>query len=112
MAFLSVLISAIAAFLLYKSEHNGLMIIAIFAVSGSLCSWGIMQNYATEMAKRRQGSTGGVFGITIEEAAAVPNWITWVSMGFTLLGVVLLIAGFVSLEGTSNDTSTVLPGLW
>lgn len=97
MGWLSVLLSGIAAFLLFKTGHTALMILAIIAAVGCLWSWGIMHNYATDLAKRRSNYTGGFYGITNQEAQAVPDWISTVNMLFSLVGLVLLITGIVMM---------------
>ena len=94
---LSVLFSGVAAFLLFKTGHTILMVIAIVSAVGCFWSWGIMHNYATEAAKRRPDYTGGFYDITHGEAEAVPDWICWVNMAFSLLGLVLVITGMVMI---------------
>jgi hypothetical protein len=68
MGFLSVLISAVAAFLFYITGHLELMLLAIIVVFGNFWSWGVLRN----------------------EAKAAPNWIKWINLVFTLIGIVLL----------------------
>jgi uncharacterized membrane-anchored protein len=97
MGWLSVLLSGIAAFLLFKAGHTVLMILAILAAVGCFWSWGIMHNYATDLAKRRSDYTGGFYDITNREAQAVPDWISTVNMVFSLAGLVLLITGIVMM---------------
>ena len=95
MGWLSVLLSGVAAFLLFKTGHTLLMVFAIVAAVGCFWSWGIMHNYATELAKRRSNYTAGFYDITNREAQAVPNWLATLNMIFTLAGVTLLIIGIV-----------------
>ncbi len=64
MGWLSVLLSGIAAYLLFASGHTILMIVAITTAAGSLWSWGIMHNYATNAAKHRSDYTGGFYDFT------------------------------------------------
>ena len=68
MGFLSVLIVAVDAFLFYITGHLALMILAIIVVFGNFWSWGVLRN----------------------EAQAAPNWIKWINLVFTLIGIVLL----------------------
>lgn len=91
MGWLSVMLSGIAAFLLYRTGHVLLAVLAIAAALGCFWSWGIMHNYAMDRAKRRRNFTGGFYDISRKEAQAVPDWITWLNMGFSLFGLVLLI---------------------
>jgi len=100
MGWLSVLLSGTAAFLLFKTGHNVLMILAIIASIGCFWSWGVMHNYATELAKRRKYYTGKFHDILPHEADAVPDWITWANMGFSLFGLILLIIGLVLIIRT------------
>lgn len=95
MGWLSVLLSGVAAFLLLRTGHSVLMVIAIVATVGCFWSWGVMHNYATEFAKLRSNYTGGFYDITKREVEAVPDWITTVNMIFTLVALVLLITGIV-----------------
>ncbi|HHV61437.1 MAG TPA: hypothetical protein GXX51_02200 [Firmicutes bacterium] len=95
MGWFCVLLSGIAPFLMFKMGHTLMMIFAIIAAVGCFWSWGVMHNYATELAKRRWNYTGGFYDITPEEAQAVPDWITWINMGFTFMGVILLIIGII-----------------
>ena len=95
MGWLSVLLSGVAAYLLFSSGHMALMVVAIVTAVGCLWSWGIMHNYATDAAKRRSDYTGGFYDFTKQEAEAVPNWITVVNIGFNFVSVILLIAGIV-----------------
>jgi len=97
MGWLFVLISAVAAFLFYKSGNITLMTFAIIIAAGVLWSWGIMHNYATEQAQRRQNYSGGFFDITPQEAKAAPDWISLINMGFSIAGLVLLIIAIIIL---------------
>jgi hypothetical protein len=84
MGWLSVLLSGVAAYLLFSSGHTVLMVVAIATTVGGFWSWGVMHNYATDAAKRRSDYTGGFFDFTKEEAKAVPNWITLVNIRIKL----------------------------
>jgi len=97
MGFFSVLLPAIAALLFLKTGHTVLMVLAIVAAIGCLWSWGVMHNFATELAKRRADYSGGFYDVTPEEAQAVPNWIASLNMAFSLAGLVLLITGIVMI---------------
>lgn len=100
MGWLPVLLSVVGAFLLARTGHSTLMILAIVAAVGCFWSWGIMHNYATELAQRRANYSGHFYDITEREARAVPDWIAAVNMVLSLAGVVLLIVGIVfSLRG-------------
>jgi len=68
MGFLSVLISAVAAFLFYMTGNLAHMILAIIVAFGNFWSWGVLRN----------------------ETQAAPNWIKWINLAFTLIGIVLL----------------------
>jgi hypothetical protein len=75
MGFLSVLISAVAAFLFYITGHLALMILAIIMVFGNFWSLGVLRN----------------------EAQAAPNWIKWINLVFTTIGIVLLFTGLTMI---------------
>jgi len=91
MGWISVLLSVLAALLMFFKGHIILMLLAIIVAIGSLWSWGIMHNYATEFAKRRPSYKGSFYDFTNKEVQLVPNWITILNICFTLLGVALLI---------------------
>lgn len=95
MGWFSVVLSGIAALLLFKTGHTILMVIAIITAIGCFWSLGIMHNYATELAKRRPNYRGEFYDITHQEAQEVPDWISWINMAFSLLGLILLITGIV-----------------
>ena len=97
MGWLSVLLSGIAAFLLFKTGHTVLMILAIIATIGCFWSWGVMHNFATESAKRRRNYGGGFHDIIPQEVESVPDWIARINMGFSLIGLLLLITGIVMM---------------
>jgi len=75
MGLLSVLISAVAAFLFYITGHLALMIPAIIVAFGSFWSWGVLRN----------------------EAQAASNWIKWINLAFTIIGIVLLFTGIAKI---------------
>lgn len=95
MGWFSVLISGVAAYLLYDTGHPVLFSLAILAVVGCLWSWGIMHNYATHLASRRSNYHGGFHDITKEEAASAPDWIATVNMAFSALGLILLVTSVI-----------------
>ncbi len=71
MGFLSVLISAVAAFLFYMTGHPTHMILAVVVALGSLWTWGVLR----------------------KEDRAAPHWIKWINLAFTTIGIVLLFIG-------------------
>ena len=75
MGFLSVLIGAVAASLLYLTGHFELMILAVIVTFGSFWSWGVLRN----------------------QAQAAPNWIKWINLVFTIIGIVLLVTGIFQM---------------
>ena len=91
MGWLGVVLGIVTAFLLWGTGHPVLLSLAILAAAGCFWSWGIMHNFATEMAKQRPSYKGGFYDITEAEANSVPNWITNLNILFTLVSVVLLI---------------------
>jgi hypothetical protein len=95
MGWLHVLLPLIAAFLYYRTSHTLLMVIAIIMALGSFWSWGVMHNYATDVAKHRSNYTGGFYDLTKTEAESVPNWLATVDLLFSLVGFVLFIIAIV-----------------
>ena len=95
MGWLTILPPSVAVYLLFKTGHTVLMVIAIINCVGCFWSLGVMLNYATDLAKQRLTYSNGFYDITKREANAVPNWITVVQMIFSLAGLVLLIIGIV-----------------
>jgi len=97
MGWLPVLISGLAAFLLFKTGHTVLMIFAIFVAICCFWTWGIMHNYATNAAKRRPNYSGKFFDLTNRDIQAVPDWLSMVSMLFSIGGLVLFIIGIIMM---------------
>lgn len=95
MAWLSVVIAVIACVLLYGTGHPILLGVAIFSVVIGVCSWGIMHNFAQKIARNRSNYTGEFYDITENEAEDVPDWITFINMVVSFLGLVMLIIGIV-----------------
>lgn len=97
MGCLSVLVSSVAAFLLFMAGHTVLMIVAMVNAVGCFWAWRVLNNYATELAKRRPDYTVGFYDITKREAKGVPDWIAIVDILLSMAGLMLLIAGIVFL---------------
>jgi len=95
MGFLSVIISAVAAYLFFGMDHSFLGALAVIVSIGSFWSWGIMHNFATDKARQLKDYRGGFYDITEEEADSVPNWIATVNFVFALSGFILLLTAFV-----------------
>ncbi len=72
-----------------------LMTVAFIVSIGCFWSWGVMHNFATEAAKRRRGYKGGFYDFAEKDVQTVPNWITRINMGFSLLGLILFICGIL-----------------
>ena len=92
MGWLSVLICVIAVALMHAKGRIIFMVVAVIAAVVCFWSWGVMHNYANERAKRRQSYQGD---FTAEEIQSVPDWITWINVGFTILGIILLVSGII-----------------
>ena len=75
MGFLSVPISAVAAYLFYITGNYELMILAVITVFGNLWSWRLLRN----------------------EANSATKWIIWMNMAFTTIGIVLLFTGIIKM---------------
>ncbi len=75
MGFLSVPISAVAAYLFYITGNHELMILAVITVFGNFWSWRVLRN----------------------EAQAATKWIIWLNMAFTTIGIVLLFTGIIKI---------------
>lgn len=101
MGFLGVIISVVAAWLLWD---NGWLLPSLAVAIGiaQFWSWGVMHNHAVEAAETREERTGGrekysggFFDFTRQEVDSVPNGITWVNMFTFFAAVILLIIGFI-----------------
>ena len=95
MGWLTVLLSAAGTFFFFKSGYTILGVITVIIMIGCFWSYGVMHNYATEMAKRRANYTGSFYDITSKEAEAIPDWIALINMAFSLLGIILFVATVV-----------------
>ena len=62
---------------------------------GTFWSYGVMHNYAVAAALRRRSFRGGFYDIETREADAVPDWIAYLNLGFSLAAVGLLILSAV-----------------
>jgi hypothetical protein len=92
MGWIGVLLGSLAAIIFFfVSNHIMLCIIALLITMGCFWSWGVMHNYATEMAKRRLNYTGQFFDITPEDTHAVPDWITRINMAFTIGAIIIFL---------------------
>ncbi len=92
---ISVVLGIIATLLMYNKSHIILTITSIIVTVGCFWSFGIMHNFATRVASKRKTYHGGFYDITKEEAESVPDWITWISLGFTVTVLVLLIVSLL-----------------
>ncbi len=75
MGLLSVLISAIAAFLFYTTGNLAFMILATLTACGSFWSWRVLRN----------------------QAQAAPKWIIWINLVLTTIGIVLLFTVLIKI---------------
>lgn len=88
-------LGGVAALILWGMEQTVLMALAIFSSIGCFWSWGIMHNFATEVAKRRSNYTGSFSDITSKEADSVPNWIAGLNIGFTVASLILFATAMI-----------------
>ena len=79
--------------LLYETAQGKPFTVAVLAVAGCLWSWGMMHNYATEMAMKHSSYRAGFFDLTEREIQSVPNWVAAMNILFTLIAVGLLVTG-------------------
>ncbi len=94
MGWLGVVISALAAYLLWN--EGGLWVVLAIGVGVvEFVSWGIMHNYAVEAAERRPDYTGGFFDFTAHEINMVPNWLAVLNMLGFVAAVGLLVVGIL-----------------
>lgn len=91
MGLLHVLISIITVFLFWKMKSMMLMLFSAIVLVIIFWSFGVMHNFATEMAKKRSTYTGGFNDFTTREVNSVPNWITSINMISCVVGVILFI---------------------
>jgi hypothetical protein len=95
MGWLGPAIGILAALTLWDTGHPVLLSLAIISSICCFWSWGIMHNYATEMAKLRSTYRGVFSDFTENEVQSVPNWIAGLNMLFTFAVLVLLIIAVV-----------------
>ena len=94
MGWLGVVISAIAAWLLWDDGWLW-RIVPIGVGIIELCSWGIMHNFATEAAKQRPNYTGNFYDLTKREVDTVPNWLAMLNLAGFIAAIGLLLVGLV-----------------
>mgnify|MGYP001597503265 CR=1 FL=1 len=97
---LPILISAISCFLFWKAQSKTLMIISIFVFIGTFWSYGIMHNFATEAAKKRNSYVGGFNDFTEKEVGSAPDWITGINMIMSIIGIILLVTSIIIIIRT------------
>jgi hypothetical protein len=95
MGWLPVLMAGGAAYILYQDDHPILFVFAVVSAIGCIWSWGIMHNYATDAARHRSSYRGDFNDITEAEAAAVPDWIAKINLGFSFVALGLLVTAIV-----------------
>jgi hypothetical protein len=107
--FISVLISALAAILLYGTGHSILFILAILITIACVWTWGIMHNYATSSGEvkhdrilqnmKLEGRSVDeirrfderIISPTAHDVDAVPDKLAFINMVSTIIGFILLI---------------------
>ena len=95
MGWLPVILGGAAAYFLYQDGYLILSILAAASAVGCFWSWGIMHNYATDAARQRPSYRGGFHDISETEAEAVPNRITIINLGFSIVAIGLLVTVIV-----------------
>ena len=93
MGWFQVAVGIVACLLLYGTENQVAFWVAVVATVGTLWSFGIMHNYATESGKRRSSYKGGFYDITAKEADSVPNSIAGINLLFSMVSIGLLLYG-------------------
>lgn len=93
MGWFHVAVGVVACLLLYGTGKSIAFWVAIVATVGTLWSFGIMHNFATESAKRRPSYNGEFFDLTVRDANAVPNWLAVVNFLFSITSIGLLLYG-------------------
>ena len=94
MGWLGVVISAIAAWLLWDNRWLW-FIVAVGVGVIELWSWGMMHNYTTEAAKHRESYTGGFYDFTEREVEAAPDWIVQLNLVGFIAAIGILIVGLI-----------------
>jgi len=97
MGWLNVLISAITTYLFWKTGSNLLMIISFLALIGVAWSYGIMHNFATRAATKRESYSGGFHDFSNKEMDSVPDWITSVNLIFSIISIILFVTSIIFL---------------
>ena len=93
MGWLGVLMSAVAAWLLW--DNGVLLSVSAIAVGViQFWSWGIMHNYAVNAARNRRSYSGSFYDLSKEEVDSAPNWVTRTNMLSFVAALGLLITGF------------------
>lgn len=96
MGFFSVALAGAAAWLFARDGQSAWMWASIAVTVGCLWSYGLMHNYATNQAAQRRSYKGGFFDFLEDDLDAVPDWLTWINMGFALAALVALIGAAIA----------------
>lgn len=98
MGFLPVLLGAAACYMNRGAEGSRVLFwIALFGAIGAFWSYGIMHNYATNAARRRDDYKGGFYDLTKFEADSVPDRVALVNMVFSVVCLLALVAAVVRM---------------
>ncbi len=93
MGFVGVVLAIIAAILL---KNNGwLLLISTIVGFINLWSWGIMHNFATEKAKKRDSYSDGFYDFTESEVESVPDWLSAINLLGFIVAIGLVIIGLI-----------------
>ena len=99
MGWLSVALGCLAAYLHYTADRGGLAMLSTLVTIVCLWSYGVMHNFAVEAATKRLDYKGGFGDFNEDDLAAVPPFVTNVSLASTILILILLAwAAFIHLR--------------
>lgn len=96
MGCLIVATGSLATYVFYSAGNLTLALLTGALTVINFWSYGVMHNLAVEAAKRRQNYGGGLREFTDTDLGAVPNWLTNVNFGTSILLLALLLWAGIS----------------
>jgi hypothetical protein len=91
MGWIGVLLGLIGAIISFLSSYYTVAVLCLVSSVGCFWSYGVMHNYATNMAKQRASYSGRFYDITPDETRAAPDWITRINIAFTATATIFFL---------------------
>jgi hypothetical protein len=91
MGWIGVLLGLIGVVISFLSSYYTIAVLCLVSSVGCFWSYGVMHNYATNMARQRASYSGRFYDITPDETRAAPDWITRTNVVFTATATIFFL---------------------